>query len=179
MADDYRPDEERSLSRPFFILSLLLVLTALYAVVDETIVRRPWKHYQTAFHELEYDGLRSELQAKEEMLLPTQGDLGFRIADVREPERVADRRPSRLGIGRVALGLGEVAETEIDHRELVVDRGRLAAGFDRPEEPEAFDPGPDRDLEVAGQAMGVGEREQQRGPAPIVEIDAESLRLFQ
>lgn len=83
MADDYRPDEERSLSRPFFILSLILVLTALYAVVDETIVRRPWKHYQTAFYELEYDGLRTELQAKEEMLLPTQGDLDTRLKEAR------------------------------------------------------------------------------------------------
>jgi mono/diheme cytochrome c family protein len=79
MAQEYRPDEERSLSRTFFVLSLLLVVTALYTVVDETIVRRPWKRYQTAFYELEYDKLRADLQAKEEALLPSQGDLATKI----------------------------------------------------------------------------------------------------
>ncbi len=79
MAQDYQPDEERSLSRTFFVLSLLLVVTALYTVVDETIVRRPWKRYQTAFYELEYDKLRAEIQAKEEALLPTRGDLETKI----------------------------------------------------------------------------------------------------
>ena len=72
MAQDYRPDEERSLSRTFFVLSLILVLTALYTVVDETIVRRPWKHYQTTFYELEYDKLRADLQAKEEACCPSR-----------------------------------------------------------------------------------------------------------
>ena len=55
MAQDYQPDEERSLSRTFFVLSLILVVVSLYTVVDETFVRRPWKHYQTTFYELEYD----------------------------------------------------------------------------------------------------------------------------
>lgn len=91
MAQDYRPDEERSLSRTFFVLSLILVLTALYAVVDETIVRRPWKGYQTAFFELEYDRLRAELQAKEEALLPTQGELE---AKIKEAQAALDSNPA-------------------------------------------------------------------------------------
>jgi hypothetical protein len=79
MAQDYQPDEERSLSRTFFVLSLILVVASLYTVVDETFVRRPWKGYQTTFYELEYDKLRADLQAKEEALLPTQGDLEAKI----------------------------------------------------------------------------------------------------
>jgi cytochrome c2 len=83
MAQDYRPDEERSLSRTFFVLSLILVVASLYTVVDETIVRRPWKRYQANFYALEYDQLRGDLQAKEEVLLPTQGDLEAKIQQVR------------------------------------------------------------------------------------------------
>jgi mono/diheme cytochrome c family protein/chaperonin cofactor prefoldin len=79
MAQDYQSDEERSLSRTFFVLSLVLVAAALYTVVDETFVRRPWKRYQTAFYELEYGQLRADLQAKEEALLPSQGELAAKI----------------------------------------------------------------------------------------------------
>ena len=68
MARDYRPDEERSLSRLFFILSVILVLASLYVVVDETVVRRPWKRFQAAFYELEYHKLRREVEAKEPAL---------------------------------------------------------------------------------------------------------------
>ena len=83
MAQDYQPDEERSLSRTFFVLSIILVVASLYTVVDETFVRRPWKHYQTTFYELEYDQLRADLQAKEEALLPTQGELATKIQQAR------------------------------------------------------------------------------------------------
>jgi uncharacterized coiled-coil DUF342 family protein len=83
MAQDYQPDEERSLSRTFFVLSIILVIASLYTVVDETFVRRPWKHYQTTYYELEYDQLRADLQAKEEALLPTQGELATKIQQAR------------------------------------------------------------------------------------------------
>jgi mono/diheme cytochrome c family protein len=79
MAHAYQPDEERSLSRTFFVLSLILVVVSLYTVIDETFVRRPWKRYQTTFYELEYDNLRADLQAKEEALLPSQGDLDAKL----------------------------------------------------------------------------------------------------
>ncbi|HEX9869246.1 MAG TPA: c-type cytochrome [Candidatus Tectomicrobia bacterium] len=79
MAQAYQPDEERSLSRTFFVLSLILVAVSLYTVIDETFVRRPWKRYQTTFYGLEYNTLRAELQAKEEALLPSQGDLDAKL----------------------------------------------------------------------------------------------------
>jgi len=82
MAQAYQPDEERSLSRTFFVLSLILVAVALYTVVDETFVRRPWKYYQSAFYDLEYDTLRADLQAKEEALLPSQADLDAKLRQV-------------------------------------------------------------------------------------------------
>ena len=91
MAQHYRPDEERSLSRTFFVLSLMLVIASLYTVIDETIVRRPWKHYQATFYALEYDQLRAELQAKEEALLPAQGEL--RGQDTASEGRARKQRP--------------------------------------------------------------------------------------
>jgi mono/diheme cytochrome c family protein len=113
MADDYRPDEERSLSRTFFVLSLLLVLTALYAVVDETIVRRPWKHYQTAFYKLEYERLQTELQAKEEALLPAKGDIEARIAEARATlDQNADYRRARQELERVRARLADVSQEQ-------------------------------------------------------------------
>jgi mono/diheme cytochrome c family protein len=83
MAQDYPLDEERSLSRIFFVLSLILVIAALYTVVDETFVRRPWKSYQRTFFKLEYGQLRADLETTEEALLPTQGDLASKIQQAR------------------------------------------------------------------------------------------------
>src|SRR5919109_4597936 len=101
MADDYRPDEERSLSRTFFVLSLILVAAALYTVVDETFVRRPWKRYQTTFYELEYDKLRAELQAQEEALLPAREELETKLQQARAAlEGNAQHRKAREELER-------------------------------------------------------------------------------
>lgn len=113
MAQDYQPDEERSLSRTFFVLSLILVVTALYTVVDETIVRRPWKHYQTAFYELEYDKLRAELQAKEEALLPAQGELETKIEQARAAlASNAAYQKARDELERVRRRLADVSQEQ-------------------------------------------------------------------
>jgi mono/diheme cytochrome c family protein len=107
MAQAYQPDEERSLSRTFFVLSLILVAVSLYTVIDETFVRRPWKRYQTSFYELEYDNLRADLQAKEEALLPSQSDLDAKLrqaqatldgdAQYRKARDELEREKNRLG----------------------------------------------------------------------------------
>jgi mono/diheme cytochrome c family protein len=113
MAQEYRPDEERSLSRTFFVLSLILVVAALYTVVDETFVRRPWKRYQTTFYELEYATLRADLQAKEEALLPTQGDLAAKIQQARAVvEGNAQYRKAREELEGVKNRLADVSQEQ-------------------------------------------------------------------
>jgi mono/diheme cytochrome c family protein len=113
MAQDYQPDEERSLSRTFFVLSLLLVIAALYTVVDETFVRRPWKRYQTTFYELEYDKLRAELQAKEEALLPTRGDLEAKIQQAQAAlDENAQYRKAREELERTRNRLADVTQEQ-------------------------------------------------------------------
>src|SRR5918996_1591366 len=85
MAQDYRPDEERSLSRTFFVVSVILVVASIYAVIDETIVRRPWKRYQSTFYEMEYDKLRAEIAAKEEALSPALQELDAKMRQASAP----------------------------------------------------------------------------------------------
>jgi mono/diheme cytochrome c family protein len=113
MAQDYRPDEERSLSRTFFVLSVILVAASLYTVVDETFVRRPWKHFQATFYELEYDTLRAELQAKEEALLPTREDLEAKIQQARAAlEENAQYRKARDELEQVRNRLADVSQEQ-------------------------------------------------------------------
>jgi mono/diheme cytochrome c family protein len=113
MAQDYRPDEERSLSQTFFVLSLILVVASLYTVVDETFVRRPWKRYQTTFYELEYDKLRADLQAKEEALLPTQGDLEAKIRQAHAAlEGNAQHRKVREELPRLKTRLADLTQEQ-------------------------------------------------------------------
>jgi mono/diheme cytochrome c family protein len=113
MAQDYRPDEERSLSRTFFVLSLILVVASLYTVVDETFVRRPWKRYQATFYEMEYDKLRAELQAKEEALLPSQGDLEAKIQQARNAlEADSQYHKARQEVERVRNRLADLSQEQ-------------------------------------------------------------------
>jgi len=60
-----KPVEEQSLSLPFFIVSIGLLLTILYMVYDETSVRRPWKRYQKQFYEIQVDKLSKDLDRAE------------------------------------------------------------------------------------------------------------------
>jgi mono/diheme cytochrome c family protein len=113
MAQAYQPDEERSLSRTFFVLSLILVVVSLYTVIDETFVRRPWKRYQTTFYELEYNNLRADLQAKEEALLASQGDLEAKLRQARAAlEGNAQYRKARAEIEREKNRLADLLQEQ-------------------------------------------------------------------
>jgi mono/diheme cytochrome c family protein len=113
MDQDYQPDEERSLSRTFFVLSIVLVIASLYTVVDETFVRRPWKHFQTTFYELEYNQLRADLQAKDEALLPTQGDLAVKIQQAQAVlDGDAQYRKAREELERVKNRLTDMSQEQ-------------------------------------------------------------------
>ncbi|HEX9051988.1 MAG TPA: cytochrome c [Anaeromyxobacter sp.] len=45
----FRPDEERSYELPFFLLVLALAGAVVWALVDESLVRRPWKRVQAEY----------------------------------------------------------------------------------------------------------------------------------
>src|SRR3972149_4343566 len=56
------PDEKRSLRGIFFISSMVLVGTTVWALWDESVSRRPWIRYQTAFKQLEYQTVQRALE---------------------------------------------------------------------------------------------------------------------
>ncbi len=45
----FQPDEERSYALPFFVLVLVLAAAVAWSVVDESLVRRPWKALQAEY----------------------------------------------------------------------------------------------------------------------------------
>ena len=46
------PVEKRNYSTFYLVFSGLLFLSTLWAVVDEVVVRRPWKAYQSEYYKL-------------------------------------------------------------------------------------------------------------------------------
>src|SRR5262245_30896795 len=187
MDQDYQPDEERSLSRTFFVLSLLLVVASLYTVVDETFVRRPWKRYQASFYTLEYDQLRADLQAKEEALLPTQGELASKIQQVRaalegnEPYRKAREEMERVRT-RLAALLQEqqFAKSRLDaeyyqykkaeHEGDLSPAARYKARVDQLEQQIAALDGPIAELKARVEALQV---EIKAAESPLDELEEE------
>lgn len=53
---------EKSCSKLFFVVSQIFILLSLYALVDEAVVRRPWKHFQQESNQLEMQLAEREYQ---------------------------------------------------------------------------------------------------------------------
>lgn len=58
---EFVPDEKRSLRTIFFISSMVLVATTVWALWDEAVTRRPWIKYQRDFKKLEHRIVQEEL----------------------------------------------------------------------------------------------------------------------
>ncbi len=55
-----KKEEEKSYAGLFLFLSFILTLTIAWAVWNEAVGKRPWKSYQSRFHELEKEKVRGE-----------------------------------------------------------------------------------------------------------------------
>ena len=82
------PDEKRSLRGIFFISSMVLVGTTVWALWDEAVSRRPWIRYQTAFKQLEYQMVEQELEEARARL--DQPEVQTRLEKLREELRWAE-----------------------------------------------------------------------------------------
>ena len=82
------PDEKRSLQIIFFISSMVLVGTTVWALWDEAVSRRPWIRYQTAFNQLEYQKVRQQLDEARAQL--EQPEVQAKLATLREEFRWAE-----------------------------------------------------------------------------------------
>ncbi len=82
------PDEKRSLRMIFFVSSMILVGTTVWALWDESVLRRPWIKYQTEFKQLEFDMVRQELERARKEL--NQPEVQAKLQKLREELRWAE-----------------------------------------------------------------------------------------
>ncbi len=57
-----KKEEEKSYLIHFVISGFVLVVVTLWAIVNETFDRRPWKHYQKEFYQLEYARIQQDYE---------------------------------------------------------------------------------------------------------------------
>ncbi len=85
---EFVPDEKRSLRMIFFVSSMILVGTTVWALWDESVSRRPWIEYQTEFKQLEYGLLLKELEQARAQL--NQPEVQAKLQKLREELRWAE-----------------------------------------------------------------------------------------
>src|SRR5215467_3014612 len=82
-------DEKRSYGAVWLVLSLLLLVCALWAVFDDNIFRRPWKKYQAGFERLEIATIEHQIAGEQGTL---DADPAYRdaMAKLAEAQRKVD-----------------------------------------------------------------------------------------
>ena len=79
------PIEDRDYSTFYLVFSGLLLLATLWAVVDEVLVRRPWKGYQSEYYRLSEEKLRAQYNdAMAAVDSATAADLKSRLAEAQQ-----------------------------------------------------------------------------------------------
>jgi cytochrome c2 len=61
-------DEKRSYGAVWLISALLLLLGAMWAILDDNVFRRPWKYFQAEFNRIEIRKIESEMAAEQQRL---------------------------------------------------------------------------------------------------------------
>ena len=87
--------EEKSYRVHFWVISLLTILSTLWAVWDEVETRRPWKKYQIQFNQLEYERVKAEFNKAEAELvkkLSQSNPLGVQVKSLNELEGQISKR---------------------------------------------------------------------------------------
>ncbi|MEE9181742.1 MAG: c-type cytochrome, partial [candidate division NC10 bacterium] len=125
---EFVPDEKRSLRLIFFVSSMVLVGTTVWALWDEAVSRRPWIEYQTEFNQLEYQMIQKEVeQARAQLLQP---EVQAKLEKLREELRWAEE--AKKGPDYRAA-VGEQRRRKAAYRDI-----NQALQFTRSERDEAF-----------------------------------------
>src|SRR5262245_26672221 len=61
-------EEKRSYAGLWLLGAALLVVGSIWAILDDSFLRRPWKAYQRAFYQVEEDRAREALKQEEDKL---------------------------------------------------------------------------------------------------------------
>src|SRR3972149_4237187 len=57
-----KKEEDKSYLIMYVIVSFLLVAVTAWAILNETVDRRPWKNYQKRFYRLEYEKIKQNYE---------------------------------------------------------------------------------------------------------------------
>jgi mono/diheme cytochrome c family protein len=78
-------DEKRSYGAVWLVLSLLLLVSGLWALADDNIFRRPWKKYQGGFGRLEIATIKKQIAAEQAKLDadPAYQEAFKKVAEIR------------------------------------------------------------------------------------------------
>ena len=139
--------EERSYSAVFLIAVGLLLATAIWAVWDDNISRRPWKKFQAEFSELQIGRARDDVTAEEKRLADnpdyqkivadlkaaqTSVDSGESAARLKELD--AERKSAMLAYGERDLNL-RIKKSEIEEAWYDFDEAKLTGHpIEKPEQ---------------------------------------------
>lgn len=125
---EFVPDEKRSLRMIFFVSSMILVGTTVWALWDESVSRRPWVEYQVEFKQLEYEKVQKGLeQARARLQEPS---VQAKLDKLREELRWAEEVKKGPDYGAAA---SEVAQQKAAYRDI-----NQELRFTRSERDEAF-----------------------------------------
>ena len=125
---EFVPDEKRSLRMVFFVSSMILLGTTVWALWDESVSRRPWVEYQVEFKQLEYEKVQKGLeQARARLQEPS---VQAKLAKLREELRWAEEKKKGPDYRAAA---SEVAQQKTAYRDI-----NQELRFTRSELDEAF-----------------------------------------
>jgi hypothetical protein len=79
-------EEKRSYAGVWLLAAILLVVGAVWSILDDTFFRRPWKAYQNEFFRIEEQKERTALEAEQSKLTSDSKyqELAGRLADAQK-----------------------------------------------------------------------------------------------
>lgn len=108
-------DEKRSYAGLWLLCAALLVLGAVWAILDDTFLRRPWKAYQHGYHALAKEKERTKLEAEEAKLSekPEYTALKEKLAEA-EAGLGSDETTAKLASAEQRLAAAKIVEADSD-----------------------------------------------------------------
>ncbi|MBI3078292.1 MAG: c-type cytochrome [Deltaproteobacteria bacterium] len=181
------PIERRSYRRVFFFCSGLLTVATLWTVIDESLVRRPWKNFQAEFNRLERAKARAELQeAQKKFAEERRAEVQQLAASLRQAEQALQGAPYTAAVAaldRASLELEDItqerqfAKSELDeayyfYEKALKERGQAGARAEkaRVDRLEKFIAALDPKIEAATRRRDQGKEAVERFTKPVNEL---------
>jgi len=108
-------DEKRSYAGLWLLGATLLVLGAIWAILDDSFLRRPWKQYQHGFYDIEHEREHAKLEAEEKKLNddPKYVELRKQL-DAAKESQASGETASKLADAEKRIAVAKLDEGEAD-----------------------------------------------------------------